>query len=68
MPQTPRASITWMLNSHGEHTTSDVIIEASGSELLIGLKALITKAAKVLSSTLMVPQEMARQAILDSIN
>lgn len=64
----PKASITWMINERGGYLTSDVIIDASGHEILIGLKALVMEASKALAGTLNVPVDMAQQAILDSIN
>lgn len=64
----PKASITWMINERGGSLTSDVIIDASGHEILIGLKTLVIEASKVIAENCNVPVDMAQQAILDSIN
>ena len=64
----PKARITWTLSESGARAMSTVKIDASGSEILLGIETIVTEAAKALSEELKVPHDMARQAILKTLN
>lgn len=63
-----KACIAWTLGGSGARATSTVKIDASGSEILLGIEAIVTEAANALSDELKVPHDMARQAILKTLN
>ena len=64
----PKANIAWTLSGNGTRAMSTVKIDASGSEILLGIEAIVTEAAKALSEELKVPHDMAHQAILKTFN
>ena len=64
----PKISITWTITGKAPRATSTVKIDASGSEILLGIETIVTEAAKALSEELKVPHDMARQAILKTLN
>lgn len=63
-----KSSITWTLYKKDGRTKYNVRIDASGSEILIGIETIVTEAAKALSKELKVPHDMACQAILETLN
>ena len=44
------------------------IVNASGEEVLVGIEAIVTEAAKALAKALKVPHDMAHQTILMTLN
>jgi len=64
----PKTSITWTITGKAPREISIVKIDASGSEILIGIEAIVTEAAKALAKALKVPHDMAHQTILMTLN
>ena len=61
------ARITWTL-TEGEKPVSHVKIEAGGAEVFVGIKAIVTEAARAFAKELGAPEAGIRRAICEFAN
>lgn len=62
-----KAKITWTL-TEGEKPVSGVEIEAGGTEIFVGIKAIVTEAARALAEELDAPEAVMRRMICEFAN
>ena len=62
-----KARITWTLTD-GEKPVSGVEIEAGGTEIFVGIKAIVTEAARAFAKELGAPEAEIRRAICEFAN